>query len=253
MPASEHSLSAILAMLSIVGGATAAMLYLGGLARRAPFAFSALPYINWQLKYQAMLLCVAATVLAALRLLNPANFEAFLRIGNIAAPAAKTGWLLIPAGTSWLVLGGALLCFITFGTSTFIYFQFRKSAGGFGALLRFLPWILLISSANAFSEEVVYRLGVVVPLSGDIDTAYVLLISAVAFGAPHLRGMPNGIIGALMAGLLGWLLAKSVVETHGMFWAWLIHSVQDIVIFSAFIMAALNQPSIQPAVAAEPH
>lgn len=43
-----------------------------------------------------------------------------------------------------------------------------------------------------------------------------------------------------MAGLLGWLLAKSVVETNGIFWAWFIHFVQDIVIFSAFVMAAAN-------------
>jgi hypothetical protein len=100
--------------------------------------------------------------------------------------------------------------------------------------------VLLFSFTNSFSEEVVYRLGVIVPLVGSVDTAYILLISAVAFGAPHLRGMPNGIVGALMAGLLGWLLAKSVVEINGIFWAWFIHFLQDIVIFSAFVMAAAN-------------
>ena len=50
-----------------------------------------------------------------------------------------------------------------------------------------------------------------------------------------------GIVGALMAGLLGWLLAKSVLETSGIFWAWLIHFLQDVVIYSAFIMAAANK------------
>ncbi|AHF00172.1 hypothetical protein THITH_11215 [Thioalkalivibrio paradoxus ARh 1] len=72
-----------------------------------------------------------------------------------------------------------------------------------------------------------------------------MLISAIAFGAPHLRGMPNGLIGAIMAGFLGWLLAKSVIETHGIFWAWFIHFVQDVVIFSAFVMAAANK-ALQP-------
>jgi hypothetical protein len=49
-----------------------------------------------------------------------------------------------------------------------------------------------------------------------------------------------------MAGLLGWLLAKSVLETNGIFWAWCIHFLQDIVIFSAFVMAAAK-PTVQGA------
>jgi len=40
---------------------------------------------------------------------------------------------------------------------------------------------------------------------------------------------------------LGWLLAKSVIETNGIFWAWFIHFLQDIVIFSAFVLAAVNK------------
>lgn len=44
-----------------------------------------------------------------------------------------------------------------------------------------------------------------------------------------------------MAGLLSGLLAKSVVETNGIFWAWFIHFLQDVVIFSAFVMAAANK------------
>lgn len=31
---------------------------------------------------------------------------------------------------------------------------------------------------------------------------------------------------------MGWLLAKSMLETGGFFWAWLIHFLQDILIFS---------------------
>ena len=180
-------------------------------------------------------------VLFAIYFVNPANFSAFLTPGNIAAPANGVSWLGISEGESWLSLGASLSFFITLVTSTFIYLQFRKSTGSFRQLMPFMPWVLLFSFTNSFSEEVVYRLGVIVPLAGSVDTAYILLFSAAAFGAPHLRGMPNGIVGALMAGLLGWLLAKSVVETNGIFWAWLIHYLQDVVIFSAFVMAAANK------------
>ena len=231
---------------SIVIGATAVIFNLGRLAQRSPFSVSNLADINTLSKYQALLLGVATLVLLALYFVNQANFAAFLAPGNIAAPANGVSWLGIPNGESWLRLGALLTLFITLATTTFVYLQFRKSGGSLRQLLVFLPWVVLFSLTNSFSEEVVYRLGVIVPLAGSVDTTYLLLFSAIAFGAPHLRGMPNGIVGALMAGFLGWLLAKSVVETNGIFWAWLIHFLQDVVIFSAVVMAA-GKKALQPA------
>jgi membrane protease YdiL (CAAX protease family) len=227
--------------LGIVAVATAIILNLGRFAERAPLAVSRLHYINVQSTYQVLLLGVALLVLSALHGLDDANLRAFLGPGDPAAPANGVAWLGIADDDSWLGLGTGLSCAITLATLTFVYAQFRTSAGRAEDLVPFLPWILAVSFTNSFSEEVVYRLGVVVPLAGAVDTAYILVISAVAFGAPHLRGMPNGIVGAAMAGALGWLLAKSVVETHGIFWAWLIHWLQDIVIFSALTMAAARR------------
>jgi uncharacterized protein len=230
----------IVLALVIVIGATAVILNLSRFAQKSPFSISGLEYINTQSKYQVLLLGVAVLVLFVLYFVNEANFLAFLTLGNIAAPAKGVSWLGISDGESWLSLGASLSPFITLATSTFIYLQFRKSGGGVKLLLPYLPWVLLFSVTNSFSEEVVYRLGIIVPLVGSVDNTYILLISAAAFGAPHLRGMPTGIVGALMAGLLGWLLAKSVVETNGIFWAWFIHFLQDIVTFSAFVMAEAN-------------
>lgn len=221
----------------IVIAATAAILNLGRFAARSPFSVSDLEYINTQSKYQALLLGVAALVLVAIYFVNAANFSAFLAPGNIAAPAKGVAWLGISDNQTWGSVGASLSLFITLATSSFIYLQFHKSGGGLKQVLPYLPWVLLFSTTNSFSEEVVYRLGIIVPLAGSVDSAYILLFSAAAFGAPHLRGMPNGIVGALMACLLGWLLAKSVIETNGIFWAWFIHFLQDIVIFSAFVMA----------------
>ncbi|MGD9753818.1 MAG: CPBP family glutamic-type intramembrane protease [Acidimicrobiia bacterium] len=58
------------------------------------------------------------------------------------------------------------------------------------------------------------------------------LLSAVLFGLPHLRGLPSGAVGAVMAGVLGWLLCLSVLQTGGMLWAWSLHAVLDVVILS---------------------
>ncbi|MDZ4714742.1 MAG: hypothetical protein SH819_04660 [Cytophagales bacterium] len=56
------------------------------------------------------------------------------------------------------------------------------------------------------------------------------------FGLPHFFGTQNGVFGVIMSGLLGWLLAKSVIETKSLGWALLIHFLQDVVIFGAGAM-----------------
>jgi ABC-type Fe3+-siderophore transport system permease subunit len=48
--------------------------------------------------------------------------------------------------------------------------------------------------------------------------------------------MPSGIIGISLAGILGFVLAKSIFETQGFFWAWLIHFLQDVVIIGSLYL-----------------
>jgi len=60
------------------------------------------------------------------------------------------------------------------------------------------------------------------------------------FGDKHFIGIVtnnvlNEILGVIVAGFLGWLLTKSILETKGLFWAWLIHFLQDVIIFSALL------------------
>jgi uncharacterized protein len=196
-------------------------------------------YIKSQSKYQLRLFLAAGFVLCLLQLCAPETLLRFFSIGYLAAPATKVEWLGIAEGETWLSLGLTLSISITAATFAFVYFQFRGKVGKLRHTFSYAGWILLFSASNSFSEEIIFRLGVIVPLYGDVETSSILLISAVAFGVPHLRGMPNGIIGACMAGLLGWVLAKSVIETNGFFWAWFIHFLQDIVIYSAFVMAAM--------------
>jgi hypothetical protein len=49
----------------------------------------------------------------------------------------------------------------------------------------------------------------------------------------HIYGTPNGVFGVIASGTLGWFLAKSVIETRGLGWAWFIHFLQDVVIFGS--------------------
>ena len=102
-------------------------------------------------------------------------------------------------------------------------------------VLTVLPFSILFSLSNSFIEESITRLGVIVVLKGKVKDRIIPLISALLFGGVHYFGNPGGIPGVLAAGFLGWFLAKSILETKGIFWAWLIHFVQDVIIFSVLL------------------
>ena len=44
-----------------------------------------------------------------------------------------------------------------------------------------------------------------------------------------------------MAGVLGFVLAKSMIETNGFFWAWLIHFAQDVIIIGSLFLMGTGQ------------
>ena len=44
---------------------------------------------------------------------------------------------------------------------------------------------------------------------------------------------PKRLSGVVLAGFLGWFLAKSIAETRSFAWAWMIHFTQDVIIFTA--------------------
>jgi membrane protease YdiL (CAAX protease family) len=117
-----------------------------------------------------------------------------------------------------------------------MYFQLKIAGVDYRYFVFSLLWSIPFSMANAFSEEAIFRIGIISPLYGIFSISVIVLISGVVFGAPHYFGMPSGIIGALMAGFLGWLLAMSLIETQGLLIAWAIHFAQDVVIITSMIL-----------------
>ncbi len=69
-----------------------------------------------------------------------------------------------------------------------------------------------------------------------------LWISACFFGIAHYFGTPGGISGVVASTFMGWILGKVMIETRGLFWAWWIHFLSDIVIF--FFLAASLKPAM---------
>ena len=198
--------------------------------------FSDNAYLDNHAKYQMTLLLLAVIVLFLVYLQDTHNFWLFFSYGNLSASAEPVFWFGIGPDRTWIFVGLYLCIIITLGTLSFVYFQFRRLKVKFSEILPYIGWVVLFSLTNSFSEEAIFRLGVISPLFGIIDPSSLILVSAIIFGLAHFGGMPHGLIGMLMAGFLGWFLAKSVIETEGIFWAWLIHFIQDVVIYIGFML-----------------
>lgn len=220
----------------IVLVATAILLRGGEIVKNWRYAFSENAYIDYQIKYQSLLLVTAFVVLVLTYFLNKGNFTSLFSIGNINAPTEELSLFGIKKGDKWLETGLSLSLIITLVTAIFMYFQLKQYAVNWQLLLQGMGWIVLFSLTNSFGEEAIYRIGIVSPLKGLIAPVTVFLISAVLFGVPHFGGMPSGVIGVVMAGVLGFVLAKSVYETNGIFWAWFIHFLQDVVIIGSIYL-----------------
>jgi membrane protease YdiL (CAAX protease family) len=222
--------------IMVVALASTAIFRLNGLVSNIRLKVSSNAYLNAHTKYQIALLVLSLVVLVLTYFQNPSNFRLLFSIGNLSAPANPVKWFGIMENHTWIFVGLYLCIIITLGTLGFVYYQFKQLKVSVKQVLPYAAWIIAFSLTNSFSEEAIYRVGIISPLYGDISMSSLVLLSAVIFGIVHFGGMPHGLLGMLMAGFLGWFLAKSVVETQGIFWAWMIHFIQDVVIYVGFIV-----------------
>lgn len=223
---------------------TLGLFYLEAWSKKHPCSVSRLPLINARLSFQAILMLGCIVFLVMLWRWEPTHFALFFNVGNLSANVTDMPWLGVEHET-WDVFGISLSMSISLATAVFLYRSFRSSFS-LAALATYWPWVLLFSLTNSFAEEVIFRLGIVIPLFGHSPESLLIALSAVMFGLPHIRGVPNGWLGALMATLLGGLMCRAVIDTQGIFWAWLIHFLQDFLIFSALIMSAAHSINAAP-------
>ncbi|SEI89438.1 hypothetical protein SAMN05192553_101737 [Cyclobacterium xiamenense] len=201
---------------------------------------SSLPeMVNRHLMYQPITLLICMGFLSLLRTRRPTIFNAYFQKGNIAAAITPVPALSInpKPGRNWLHVGRDFALVISVVTAIIIYLQVMRGEGmNYDLLWKILPFSLVFSVTNSFIEESITRVGVIVALKGVISEGCLPFISAAIFGGVHYWGSPGGIAGVLAAGFLGWLLTKSILETKGIFWAWLIHFLQDVIILTGTFM-----------------
>jgi hypothetical protein len=194
----------------------------------------------YMLAEQSLRLMVTLVIIATLFILKKKRGAFFLVMGDTSAPAEPVRWLGVKEGEKWKKLGRNFAVFISLGTLTFLILAGRPPLDIVIKALPFLPAVLLAAVLNAFNEEVTYKASFLSVLEGTVGKNQALWLMAAYFGIGHFYGIPYGVIGVLMAGFLGWFLGKSMLETHGLFWAWFIHFLQDVLIFAFLAIGSIT-------------
>ena len=189
--------------------------------------------------YRVLLAVQALVVLGVLILFGRSRQEVFLVVGDLRASARgirfpgrkePVGWTAFGA-TMAILLGGLFFLFLAS--------QNTGALSDFSVVLPWLPLILISAALNAFGEEGLFRAGPLSTLLSAVGGRHALWMTSVWFGLGHYYGgIPSGLIGAIMTGLLGALLGKAMLDTRGFAWPWLIHAVLDTVLY-LFIAATM--------------
>lgn len=184
---------------------------------------------------------IALSVMAVLWALKRDRKAFFMTKGRLDAPIEPVRWLGIKAGESWKTFGWIFACAAALAVLVPTVLSIAPSAAAIVKALPLLPAVLLFAAINAFTEEIYFRAGLLATLTEVIGKNQILLLTATFFGLAHwLNGSPPGLIGALMTGFLAWLLGKSMLETRGIAWPWLIHFLPDVVVFFSYALLRMK-------------
>jgi len=162
--------------------------------------------------------------------------DLYLTTGDLRAPAN----LPIVRGANWKVIAPVLLIVISGGLLTQLWFSshashhFRPSV-----LLLGLPAACIFAALNAGCEEFRFRCLLLARGTRCIGATQALLVTSFLFGVAHFFGHPAGFSGVLMAAFFAWIVGRSMLDCQGWGWAWLLHFVQDVLIFLMVLMTGV--------------
>lgn len=163
--------------------------------------------------------------------------ELFLIRGNLSAPCQPTRLLFMKESQPWnRFVRGFLLVYLSISVIV-LGLQVRPDMSQIAQALIFLPAILIAAAITAFAEEFEFRsvpLSRLFPVLGKQQS---IMITAALWGLMHYFGYPGGLIGVLMVWYLGFIFAKSMIETRGFVWAFFIHTLADIIIYAFLAMS----------------
>ncbi|MBX7244273.1 MAG: CPBP family intramembrane metalloprotease [Candidatus Sumerlaeaceae bacterium] len=181
---------------------------------------------------------LSLAMMAALLILGYRRREFFLARGDLRTPIEPVRWLGFPKPDPWPRFALQWGLYIAVALSVVQYLGMRPTGATLVRVLPILPSILFYAALNAFNEEMTYRAPMLATLEPVGGSRHALWMSAWFFGIAHYFGTPGGLMGGIASIFMGWILGKAMLETRGLFWAWWIHFLSDVVIFT-FLTAAM--------------
>ena len=178
-------------------------------------------------------------VVAILLALYKSPAAVYLTKGDLSVKADEISWLGIKGNTiSWGKLAVISAVLISLGTIALTVLTVTGSSASLNveALIRYFPLAVIFAVFNSLSEGILFRSAILGPLKNVLPKKQAVFTAAMIFGIGHYYGAPSGIVGVIMSGLLGWYMTRSMYETRGFAASWIIHFMQDLVIFSTVLM-----------------
>jgi membrane protease YdiL (CAAX protease family) len=197
------------------------------------------PKALYEITLHLLRLTPAMTILAFLLITGRRRLDFYLFKGNIHATVEQSHLVSTKKPEPWIKV--ALIFATVFVTVTVVFLvgAYGFPEAGFAQNWFLIPVGLLVAAMNGFNEEFTLRAAPLGELRPVIGKSSSLVATAAYFGLGHYYGVPNGVIGVLLSMFLGWLLGKSMIETKGLFVAWLVHFLTDIPIFIFFIAGGI--------------
>lgn len=186
-------------------------------------------------------LAITFVMLLALLALRYSWRDLYLTAGKLDAPITPIKWLGFPKPDPWWKFGLQYGFYIPLGIAVVMWLAARPTGADFlQKVVPVIPAILLFAALNALYEEFVYRASMLAVLESAVGIMNAWWISAVFFGIGHFYGVPYGWVGILLATFTGWLWGKAMVETRGFAWAWWMHFLMDVIIFTFMAVGAVT-------------
>lgn len=228
-----------------VTGSALALLIIIGLALPAlPGRVGALTepganLITRLLAYEITLFGIGLCAALALCALVPGTSPGPFSLGTLDAPVSRVPVLGLGTseGATWRHEIVTMTLVITAVTTIFVWLASRTHFSWQRAFDH-VPWILLFAALNAAGEEWFYRVALLRDARPVVSLELACLVSAIVFGLAHVGGRPGGIGGVIAAALLGFVLSRATLETDGIATAWVVHFLQDVVIFAGWLGTA---------------
>src|SRR6056297_122728 len=197
-------------------------------------------FIQGLASYQLIRLFKAIIMFFVLMGLFKERRKFFFVKGNLDA-IAKPIKGLVKNPTPWRKFAIQFGVYITLGLLVFLVIAGGIPSGeSFIKIVPILPFIVIFAGINSLYEELNLRAAIIATLKNHVGSGQALWISAVYFGIIHFYGVPYGVLGVLLATFLGYIIGNSMIESGGFVYAFLLHIIQDIIIFAFLAIGAVK-------------